>query len=123
MRADTRARLVVMTDLDGDARINRVVALLQYNLRTTLERNFGREGVKLSEEQVAFLAMDLADEALYAFSVDWAPRWVKPGEVHSWADDDGFHARCGVCLLDSPRFDERPTAQAWAQQHERSHRA
>jgi hypothetical protein len=114
--------MTAMAEPDGNTRIDRVVALLQHNLRSTLERNFGREGIELSDERLDYLATDLADEALYAFSVDWAPRWVKPGDVHSWPHDEGYLARCGVCLVDSPLFAERTDAQAWARGHEKSHR-
>jgi len=78
--------MTAMAKPDGDPRIDRVVTLLQHNLRSTLERNFDRMGIELSDEQLDYLGMDLADEALDTFSVDWAPRWVKPGDVHSWPE-------------------------------------
>jgi hypothetical protein len=56
-----------------------------------------------------------------AFSFDWSPHWVKPGGVHSWPSADGYRARCGVCLADSPPSPGQGQAVQWARDHEASH--
>lgn len=67
------------------------------------------------------LAAAVTSRLDYAFSIDWRPRWVKPGGVHSWSSADGYRARCGVCLADSPPFPDQGPAVEWARDHETGH--
>lgn len=45
-----------------------------------------------------------------------AAEYARKG-VHNGAG----HARCSVCLLDSPPAGDQPTAEAWARRHEAQH--
>lgn len=104
-----------------DGRAERVVALLESNVRTELQVTNGGFDLGLSDEDIERLMQGVTSGLLYAFAVDWSPDWVKAGDVHHWKDGDRSFARCGVCLVDSPPSPDDETAVAWAHEHERSH--
>lgn len=111
-----------MAEADFDTeRAQRVLNLLGENVRTELQvTNVGFD-LRLSEETIERLMEGVTAGLVYAFSIDWSPGWVKPGDVHRWEESGRFIARCGVCLMDSPAFpDERPAIE-WAHAHEDSH--
>jgi hypothetical protein len=62
----------------------RVDALLEDNIRTELNARNALAGLGLSEQAIDRLAWVIKTELRYAFSVDWSPRWVKPGQLHAW---------------------------------------
>ncbi|HEX2895624.1 MAG TPA: hypothetical protein VHO29_16600 [Marmoricola sp.] len=105
----------------ADERARRVVALLESNVRTELQVTNGGFDLGLSDETIERLMQGVTSGLLYAFAVDWAPDWVKPGDVHHWEEAGRYFARCGVCLADSPPSSGQETAEAWARQHEKSH--
>ncbi|MGL5810134.1 MAG: hypothetical protein ACRCYQ_09330 [Nocardioides sp.] len=102
-------------------RAERVVALLEDNVRAELQVTNGGLGLGLSDEAVEQLMQSVTSGLLYAFAVDWSPDWVKKGHVHSWEEVGRFFARCGVCLADSPPSADERTAASWAHTHEKSH--
>lgn len=111
-----------MTDArSDDERAERVVALLEANVRTELQVTNGMFDLGLSDETIERLMQGVTSGLLYAFAVDWSPDWVKAGEVHHWEDAGRFFARCGVCLADSPPAPDEETAVSWARDHEKSH--
>lgn len=99
----------------------RVVALLEDNVLTELQVANAALELGLSDEAVENIMQMVTSQVLYAFSVDWSPDWVKPGDVHAWQDDNAWHARCPGCLLDSPPSDSRNNAARWAHEHEAGH--
>jgi len=102
-------------------RKHRVVALLEDNVRTELQIADGALGLGLTDDAIETLMGMITSSVLNAFQVDWSPDWVQPGEVHAWEGSEGWHARCAVCLEDSPRSEERQGAVHWAVQHQVSH--
>ncbi|WP_185996191.1 hypothetical protein [Nocardioides campestrisoli] len=104
-----------------DERAERVVALLESNVRTELQVTNGGFELGLSDETIERLMQGVTSGLLYAFTIDWSPDWVKPGDVHHWEEAGRFFARCGVCLADSPPSHDEQTAMAWAHSHEKSH--
>jgi hypothetical protein len=111
-----------MTDdrLDKD-RADRVVALLEDNVRTELQVTNSGFDLGLSDETIDRLMQGVTSGLLYAFAVDWSPDWVKAGDVHRWEEAGRFFSRCGVCLADSPPSPDEETAVAWARSHQKSH--
>jgi hypothetical protein len=105
----------------GNERAERVVALLESNVRTELHVTNGGFDLGLSDETIERLMQGVTSGILYAFAVDWSPDWVKPCDVHHWEEAGRFFARCGVCLADSPSNPNQETAVAWARDHEKSH--
>ena len=99
----------------------RVIALLQDCVRTQLKVTDGGFGLGLGDEAIERLMAGVTSGILYAFAVDWAPDWVRQGDVHSWEDSGAWFARCGVCLLDSSPAATREEAAARAHADERSH--
>ncbi len=104
-----------------EGRWERVVALLESNVRTELQVTNAGFHLGLSDEAIEQLMQGVTSGLLYAFAVDWSPDWVKAGDVHQWKEGDRSFARCGVCLADSPPFPDDKTAVAWAHEHEKSH--
>jgi|BarGraNGADG00312_2_1021985.scaffolds.fasta_scaffold86193_2 hypothetical protein len=104
-----------------EERAERVVALLEDNVRTELQVRNDLLNLGLSDASIESLMQGVMSGLLYAFAVDWSPDWVKRGQVHHWEKSGRFFARCGICLLDSPPSPYEPTAVAWAQDHEKSH--
>lgn len=102
-------------------RERRVFALLEDNVRTELKIANSALGLGLTEDTIENLMGMITSSVLYAFHVDWAPDWVRQGEVHAWEDDGRWYARCSVCLEDSPGADDRQAAARWAMEHEGSH--
>jgi hypothetical protein len=102
-------------------RAERVVALLEDNVRTELLVTNGALDLGLSDAAIESLMQGVTSGLLYAFAVDWSPDWVKQGQVHHWEEAGRFFARCGVCLMDSPPSPDERTAAAWAHSHETSH--
>jgi hypothetical protein len=100
----------------------RVDALLEDNIRTELHAQNAVADLGLSQQAITRLARGIAAEVLYAFSVDWSPSWVKPGQVHTWEESGDFFGRCPVCLLDSPPTDNSEAAAAWTATHRAAHR-
>src|SRR3954453_18936065 len=84
-----------------DERDQRLVALLEDNVRTELQVTNGVLDLGLSVDALESLMRGVTSGLLYAFAVDWSPDWVKPGQVHHWEESGRYFARCGVCLMDS----------------------
>ena len=99
----------------------RVVALLEDSVRTEITVTNGMLDLGLSAATIDRLMEGVTSGILYAFNVDWAPGWVKPGEAHTWNDADEWFGRCSICLLDSPPARSEQAAAAWAQSHEAGH--
>jgi hypothetical protein len=114
-----------MADAGSDhGRGERVVALLEENVRNELVRQDIILGLGLSIIDIQALTKSVTAEVRYAFSVDWSPDWLVPGDVHTWEDYSGaIFGRCSVCLQDSPAQTDRDRAAAWVRAHERSHPA
>lgn len=111
-----------MTDQqDVDGRAQRVVVLLEDNVKTELQVVNGSYGLGLSEKAIERLMRGVTSGLLYAFAVDWSPDWVGSGEVHHWEEAGHHVARCGICLADSPISADKSAAVAWAHEHEASH--
>jgi hypothetical protein len=111
-----------MPDNVAEDRAARVVMLLQDNIRTELQARNAVDDLGLSQEAIADLADLIADGVLAAFTVDWSPRWVRPGEIQTWQDSGDFFARCPACLQDSPPSKTVGQAAAWAVNHQAAHR-
>lgn len=99
----------------------RVVALLEDSVRTEITVTNGMLDLGLSAATIDRLMEGVTSGILYAFDVDWAPDWVKPGDVHTWNDAGEWFGRCSICLLDSPPARSEQAASAWAQSHEARH--
>jgi hypothetical protein len=99
----------------------RVASLLEDNIRTELRVQNDATDLGLPQEAIARLAWAVTAEVLYAFSVDWSPDWVKPGQVHTWQESVDFFARCPACLQDSPAAGTPQDAAAWAASHQATH--
>jgi hypothetical protein len=99
----------------------RVASLLEDNIRTELQARNAVDDLGLSQAAIVDLAHLIADGVLSAFAVDWSPRWVRPGEIHTWQASGDFFARCPVCLQDSPPGKTREEAAAWAADHQAAH--
>lgn len=108
---------------DSQDRESRVARLLVDNIHTELLAQNALMALDLPEPALARMARGIADEVLYAFAIDWSPRWLKPGEIHSWESSGKFFARCPACLEDSPPCTELPNAVAWARRHHGTHDA
>jgi hypothetical protein len=104
-----------------DERAQRVVALLEDNVRTELQVTNGGFELGLSDETIERLMQGVTSGLLYAFAIDWSPDWVKAGDVHHWEETGRFFARCGVCLADSPPSPDEEAVVSWAHEHEKSH--
>lgn len=104
-----------------EERANRVIALLEDNVRTELQVRNDMLNLGLSAASIESLMQGVTSGLLYAFAVDWSPDWVKRGQVHHWQESGQFFARCGDCLLDSPPSPDEPTAVTWALAHETCH--
>jgi len=111
-----------MPDDFAQDRQARVASLLEDIIRTELQARNAVDDLGLSQEAIADLASLIADGILDAFAVDWSPRWVRPGETHTWQDSGDFFARCPVCLQDSPPAKTAEKAAAWASDHQAAHR-
>jgi hypothetical protein len=107
-----------MADSERQAR---VVALLEDSVRTEITVTSGMLDLGLSPEAIERLMEGVTSGILYAFDVDWAPDWVKPGEVHTWKEAGEWLGRCSICLLDSPPAHSEPEASAWVRRHETGH--
>ena len=110
-----------MSAMPYSEREQRVVALLEDRVREELRVTDGAYELGLGEETIERLVGGVTAGVLYAFSVDWAPDWVREGDVHAWEEPGVWFARCGVCLLDSPGATTRADATTWAHAHEESH--
>ncbi|MFC6706064.1 hypothetical protein [Flexivirga alba] len=108
-------------DPQESLRAQRVVELLEHNIRTEIDVQLGMAGRDLPDDLRMNLVQGISAEILYAFEVDWDPKWVKAGEIHAWQVDDSWYARCGVCLLDSPASPTRDQATRWATTHQLRH--
>jgi hypothetical protein len=104
-----------------DNREERLADLLDDNVVTEIRAMNAVLDLGLSEHQIENLAGAISANLLYAFDIEWAPDWVKPGEVHSWQDDGSWRARCGICLEDSPAAASEREAVSWARRHESAH--
>lgn len=93
--------MTVMANADS---MTRVVDLLIDNIRTEVDVQNVALGLGLTGEAVGNLADCIAAEVLYAFEVDWAPDWLKPGGVHAWESSGEHFSLCGICLQESPPF-------------------
>jgi hypothetical protein len=82
---------------------------------------FGELG--LPDETLHMLARAVTIRVDYAFAVTWSPNWVSPGRPHTWADDDGWHARCNQCLAESPASRTEGEVEAWFDDHVEKQRA
>lgn len=111
---------VGMEDVPAD-RAPRVIALLQDAVGDELRVAADLGGIDLTTDQLELLTAAVTYRLEYAFSFDWRPHWVKPGGTHSWSSADGYRARCGVCLLDSPPSQDQGPAVQWARNHEAGH--
>lgn len=78
----------------GSDRAGRVVSLLEDNVRSELQVVNGIEKLGLSDDVIERLMVGVTSRILYAFDVDWAPDWVRPGEVHAWQEGGVWRARC-----------------------------
>jgi len=110
-----------MSNEADSAREDRLVSLLEDNVRTELQVTNGMFELGLSDARIERLMEGVTSGLLYSFRVAWSPDWVKPGGVHGWEERGVFFARCSVCLLDSPAAESRASAEAWAHQHEATH--
>ena len=104
-----------------DERARRVIALLEDAVADELRVTAGMAQIELAEGQIQDLGAAVTSRLASAFSFDWSPHWVKPGNVHSWPSDDGYRSRCDVCLEDSPPHPDLDLAVAWARNHAASH--
>ena len=100
-----------------DERAARVHELLEHNVRTEILAQDAIGNLGLTDQQMSQLAWAIAAEVDHAFSVDWDPDWLQPGEVHHWAEEDMHFARCPTCLNDSPGQAALSDAVAWAKRH------
>jgi hypothetical protein len=98
-----------------------VYDLLEDNIRAELTAFSGIHELGLSAPQVEQLARAVATNVLYAFSVDWTPSWLGPGQVHGWEQSGKWFARCTICLVDSPASESREAAVGWVTTHAASH--
>lgn len=108
-------------NLDREERERRVLALLIDAVSDELHVVAGMCDIPLTEQQFDNLTAGVSSRLDSAFDFDWAPHWVKPGSVHTWPVEGGFHSRCGSCLADSPLVPQKETAIQWATDHEASH--
>lgn len=99
----------------------RVIALLEDNVLTEIQIMNGARDLGLSDAAIRGLMEAITSSILYAFDVDWAPHWVKPGAVHTWQEAIGWFGRCSNCLMDSPPSTSREEASKWARNHESTH--
>lgn len=104
-----------------DERAARVHELLEHNIRSEIGAQNSMSDLGLSDRQAEQLAWAIAAEVDRAFSVDWDPDWVRPGEVHHWTENGQHFARCPVCLGDSPAEAQLAEAVAWAKRHRDEH--
>ncbi len=110
-----------MADDAAQDRQARVDALLEDNIRTELRAQNALAELGLSQQAIDRIAWAIKTELRYAFSVDWSPRWVKPGQLHAWEESGSFFARCPSCLLDSPPAGNHETAATWVTTHLATH--
>jgi hypothetical protein len=122
-RADQRTwhHAAMTDDRLVSERAERLVTLLEDNVRTELQVTNDGFDLGLNDETIERLMQGVTSGVLYAFAVDWSPDWVKAGDVHQWQEEGRFFARCGVCLADSPPSPSAEVAVAWARDHEESH--
>jgi hypothetical protein len=90
-------------------------------VRSELKVANGALELGLSDNAIERLMEMVTSQLRYAFTLDWSPDWVVPGEVHAWQEGEYWYARCSGCLLDSPPSSSRDDAAAWAQEHEAGH--
>lgn len=109
------ARLARMSYSDRELR---VAALLGDCVRTELAVINGVLDLGLDDNAIEELAAGVAAGVLYGFAVDWDPNGIGPGDIHAWEDPDGWSARCGVCLSDSPPTTSRAMAIEWVHNHQ-----
>lgn len=95
--------------------------LLVDNIRGELTAASALNDLSLDDVVIGRLANAVAANVLYAFSVDWSPDWIKPGEIHAWEEASEWFARCSTCLADSPPEPDRETAIRWAADHTARH--
>jgi hypothetical protein len=107
-----------MADSERQAR---VVALLEDSVRAEITVTNGMLDLGLSAATIERLMEGVTSGILHAFDVEWAPGWVKPGEVHTWNEAGDWFGRCSICLLDSPPKPSEPGASAWALRHVKGH--
>ena len=110
-----------VSDNLAQARRARVASLLEDNIRTELQARNAIEDLGLSQAAIVDLAQLIADGVLSAFAVDWSPKWVRPGEIHTWQASGRFFSLCPACLQDSPPAQTREEAAAWAADHQAAH--
>jgi hypothetical protein len=110
-----------MPDDVAQDRQARVARLLEDNIRTELQARNAIDDLGLSQAAIADLASLIVGGVLLAFAVDWSPRWLRPGEIHTWQDSGDFFALCPVCLQDSPPRKTAKEAAAWAVSHQAAH--
>ncbi|BCB88703.1 hypothetical protein [Phytohabitans suffuscus] len=79
---------------EGELRAARVVSLLEDSVRTELQVINRALELGLGDATIEQLTSGVTSGVLSAFSVDWSPDWVKPGQVHAWEENGAFFARC-----------------------------
>jgi len=108
-------------DMAESERRAHVIARLEDNVRTEIEVVNGMLDLESCDAAIERLMVGITSNVLYAFNVDWAPDWVKPGDVHTWRESGTWFGRCSRCLLDSPPLINQEEASAWARDHEARH--
>lgn len=79
--------MLCVADEAGDReREERLIALVEDRVRTELVVTNGMLGLGLSEEAIGALTEGVVAGLDYAFRIDWAPDWVRPGKstIGNW---------------------------------------
>lgn len=95
----------------------RELELLYDNVLSELDNQNWGSNLGLTSAALEQLAWAVTASIDYAFDVRWSPDWVRPGAPHVWHDGDGWHARCNVCLAESPASTDEDAVRGWFTRH------
>lgn len=93
------------------------------NVRQELQAQNAIGELGLADDVLDQLASAIATNAVYAFEVKWAPKWLRRAEPHAWHDEEGAFAECVDCrLIFGPEPDPEAARRAFDEHWSANHR-
>lgn len=89
---------------------------MRANIREQLGVETAIGNLPLDDSTLDRMAEGIATNLDYAFSVAWAPRWVKEGEPHRWVEGTQHFVECTRCRRITAH-DASIEADAWWEEH------
>lgn len=124
-RARTAARCASSTLLRHPERVREVPAIddltrLRLAIRDELVVQYGISGQEVDGRWLDVLTDMVAARVDHSFDVRWAPKWVRSGDPHRWAEGGEYFVECLACGVTTAHPTE-DGASGWFDEHRRSH--